>query len=221
MRRTEVGDITRTDVIEADIVGSKERVLGAILGFSVKVLPDAEEEARVRNVPIFTAPVLYEVLEEYERWKQEEIEKERRATLASLTLPGVIEVLPGFVFRRSNPAIFGVRVIHGVIRPKVKLINKDGKTVGPIHQIQDRGESIPEARSPREVAISIQRAAVGRGFDEGDKLYVDVPFRDAKIIVDKFWDELDESTKSALLELAELKLRLGETSWLYIRSKRL
>lgn len=220
VRKTEVGDVTRTDVIEADIVGDKERVLGAILGFNVKVLPDAKEEARVRNVPIFIAPILYEVFERYERWKEEEIEKEKRATLATLTLPGVVEVLPGFVFRRSNPAIFGVRVIHGVIRPKVKLINKEGRTIGPIHQIQDRGESIPEAKSPREVAISIQKAAVGRGFDEGDKLYVDVPFRDAKIIADRFWGELDESTKKALLELAELKLKLGETPWLYIKGKR-
>lgn len=45
-----------------------EPLYGAILGFNVKILPDAEEEAAVKGVQIFRERVVYRLLENYLAW---------------------------------------------------------------------------------------------------------------------------------------------------------
>ena len=95
--------------------------------------------------------------------------------LEELIFPGKFEILPGYVFRQSNPAVVGVKVIAGRISAKSTLINPDNLKVGTIQQIQDKGETIPTALIGAEVAVSIRGATVGRQIDEGDVLYIDLP----------------------------------------------
>jgi translation initiation factor 5B len=79
------------------------------------------------------------------------------------------------VFRRSNPAIVGVKVLAGTIKPGVVLV-KDGREVGKIMQIQKTGQAVSQATAGDEVAISIQGdIIIGRQVKEGDILYVYVP----------------------------------------------
>ena len=45
VRSADIGDISKRDVIEASVVKQREPLVGAILAFGVKTLPDAEIEA--------------------------------------------------------------------------------------------------------------------------------------------------------------------------------
>jgi len=204
IRLADVGDISKRDVTEASIVKNRNPLYGAILAFHVRVLPDAEEEANSRRIPIFKQSIIYHLIDDYLRWMSNEKEMLLRSEFDRLIKPAKIKVLPGYVFRRAKPAIVGVEVLAGRIRPRVRLVTTDRKEVGEVLQIQDKGESVSEAETGKQVAISIDKPVVGRHFDEGDTLYVMVPEEHAKNLLAKFQDRLSPEELEALNELVTM-----------------
>ncbi len=206
VRVADVGNVSKRDVIEAAVTAKRDRYLGVILAFNVKVLKDAEELAAAEGVPIFTHNVIYRLLEEYEEWVRREREREKMRQLAALVRPGKIRILPGYVFRRSDPIIVGIEVLGGIIRPGYPLMRKDGKRIGEIMQIRDRDKVLQEARAGQEVAISIRgKAMVGRHIDEGDILYTDIPSDHASKLLTKFAGDISDDEKMVLKEIIEIK----------------
>ncbi len=201
VRLADVGDISKRDVTEAIIVKEKEPLYGVILAFNVKVLPDAEEEAKNHGVPIFRHNIIYHLIDEYLKWMRSEKETRERSEFERLIKPAKIKVLPGYIFRRSKPAIVGVEVLAGQIKPKVHLMTSDGKDIGEILQIQFKGETLSYAEMGKQVAISIDKPIVGRHFDEGDILYVLVPEQHAKALLTKFRDRLSIEEIETLNEI--------------------
>ena len=206
VRMADVGDVCRSDVIEASVVKEKDETYGAILAFNVRVLPDAEEEARARGVKLFWSNIIYTLIDEYIRWAKEMRETRLKREFEALVKPGKIRILPGYVFRRSRPAIVGVEVLAGRIRPRYRLIRQDGRDVGQILQIQDKKKAISEAKAGAQVAISIDKAIVGRHIDEGDILYVSVPPEHRRKLLEKFRDRLDPDEVEVLDELEKIAL---------------
>ena len=206
IRYADVGPVAKRDIIEA--VASKEinKFYAVILAFNVKTLPEAEQEARKHGIKIFTHNVIYRLLEDFENWYKEQIEAEKRKELEQLIRPGKIRIIPGYVFRRSNPAIVGVEVLGGVIKPGYPLMREDGKRIGTIMQIQDRGKTVQEARAGMAVAISIRgHVLVGRHIDEGDVLYTDIPEKHAILWQTKYRNELSDDEKMVLKEILKIK----------------
>ncbi len=201
VRLADVGDVSKRDVTEAIIVKEKESLYGVILAFNVKVLPDAEEEAKNHGVPIFRHNIIYHLVDEYLKWMKSEKESRERSEFDGLVKPAKIRVLPGYIFRRSKPAIVGVEVLAGQIKPKVHLMTSDGKDIGEILQIQFKGETLSYAEVGKQVAISIDRSIVGRHFNEGDALYVLVPEQHAKVLLTKFRDKLSVEEIETLNEI--------------------
>jgi translation initiation factor 5B len=66
--------------------------------------------------------------------KKTDIEK---AALEGLIWPAKFRILPGFVFRQTKPAVFGVEVLAGRVRPKVSLLTTDGREIGEIKGIEN------------------------------------------------------------------------------------
>jgi translation initiation factor 5B len=124
-----------------------------------------------------------------------------------LVKPGKIQLLPNYVFRKAKPAIVGVEVLAGRIKPRYELIKEDGSSVGDMMQIQDRGEAVSEANIGMQVAISLNKPTVGRQIHEKDILYVAVPEEQAKALMTKFQDLLTQDELQALSELMEIKRR--------------
>ncbi len=207
IRLADIGDVSKRDVVEAVAVRREEPLYGAILAFNVKVLPDAEREARAERIPIFKGDVIYNLIEDYFKWLEAEKEARERKEFEILVKPGKMEVMEGFVFRRSNPAIFGVRVLAGVIAPNREVINREGEALGRITQIQEEGRPIPQAEEGKEVAASMPRPIMGRHIKEGDILYVDVPEEHVKMLRDRFSSRLTERALETLKELIEIKRR--------------
>ncbi|MBS7624205.1 MAG: translation initiation factor IF-2 [Candidatus Bathyarchaeia archaeon] len=208
IRLADVGDVSKRDVTEAMIVKEKEPLYGVVLAFNVKILPDAEEEAKAHNIPIFWNNVIFHLTDEYLKWMKSMKEERERSEFERLIKPAKIRVLPGYVFRRSRPAIVGIEVLAGRIRPRVRLMTSDGKEIGEILQIQDKGVAIPYAEKGKQVAISIDKPIVGRHFDEGDILYTYVPEEHARLLNTKFKNRLSDDEIETLSEIIAMMRKI-------------
>jgi len=204
IRLADVGDVSKRDITEALVVKEHEPLYGAILAFDVRILPDAEEEAKNRGIPIFQHNIIYHLVDNYLEWMNSERQKRAQQELEKLVRPGKIKILPGYVFRKAKPAIVGIEVLGGQIKPKCTLIREDGEDVGEIMQIQDRGEAISEAKTGMQVAVSMEKPIVGRHINEGDTLYVKVPEQHAKTLLTKFQGNLSPEELETINELVQV-----------------
>jgi len=204
IRLADVGDVSKRDVVEAETVRRKEPTLGVILAFNVGVLPDARSEIEKWGIPTFEAKIIYHLLERYREWERDVRLSQISSQLASLIRPGKIKVLRGYVFRRSKPAIVGVEVLKGRIQPGYPLVNEEGKRVGKILRIQDKGQDVAEAIVGSQVAISMDDGFVGRNIFEDGLLYVDVPQSHKETLLTKFRGELSEEEVELIEELNEV-----------------
>lgn len=178
VRTADIGPVSRKDVVEAS-TASTSATNRAVVAFNVKVAQDAEASARDLGVRIFTGDVIYGLIEEYTHWKEEYERSTDQEKFSRLQTPAVLTVLPGFVFRRSKPAIFGVKVERGILRDGSVLMDSEGDRVGQVQSIRLKDEATKEAKAGDEVSISVPEAVVGRNVREGQVLYVDVPSSDA------------------------------------------
>jgi translation initiation factor 5B len=205
IRVADIGDVSRRDVMEALSVKHEDPFLGVILAFNVKILTDAEKEARDQKIPIFWNDIIYNLMDEYVRWAEEEREAKARKEFDTLVKPGKFEIMEGYIFRRAKPAIFGAKIVSGQINTNVYCLNQEGNRIGRISQIQDSGNAIPKAEEGKEVAVAMPQPIVGRHIKERDLLYVDIPEKHAKLLRTKFANRLTEGANEALQELVALK----------------
>jgi translation initiation factor 5B len=213
IRRADIGDISKKEVKAVSTVYENDPFVGVILAFNVRPLPDAANEAEALGVPIFQSQIIYDLVDQYENWVADKRRKLEEAMLEELIFPGKFEILPGYVFRQSNPAVVGVKVIAGRISAKSHLITPDNRRIGLIQQIQDKGETIPTARIGAEVAVSIRGATVGRQIDEGDILYIDLHEGMVIRLNQEFRDKLTSDEQELLQEFLELKRKHVQPFW--------
>ncbi|MEM0225513.1 MAG: translation initiation factor IF-2 [Thermofilaceae archaeon] len=212
VRYADVGPVVKRDVVEAEIVKNADRFRAVILAFNVKVTEEGEVEAKARGIRIFQSNIIYQLVEEYLKWYESERESEKRAELGRLILPGKIQLLPGYVFRRSDPAIVGVKVLAGRVRRGSPLITREGREVGEVMQIQVQRKPVDEAVKGQEVAVSIRgKVIIGRQVKEGDILYVDVPLEHINKLLEKFAGDLSEEEVALLKSLRAFKLGFLDT----------
>jgi translation initiation factor 5B len=215
IQTADIGHITRRDVLAAHAVKDKDRYLGVILGFNVKVLDDAKKEAAEREVHIFNEKVIYNLVRNYTDWIK--YQKEHADSIMFEEIPPIckIQFLKGFVFRRNDPAVFGAEILIGKLRQKNQVINENGSKVGIIHQIQDKGKNIEEARKGMQVAVSIRGPTIGRQINEGDFFYTDLNSRQAKLLSEKFGHRLNEEEKEIFEFILNIK-RKSDPAYGYI-----
>ena len=215
IQSADIGHITRRDVLAAHAVKDKDRYLGVILGFNVKVLDDAKKEAGERQVPIFNEKVIYNLVRNYTDWVK--YQQEHADSIMFEEIPPIckLQFLKGFVFRRNDPAVFGAEILIGKLRQKNHVINENGGKVGIIHQIQDKGKNIEEARKGMQVAVSIRGPTIGRQINEGDFFYTDLNSRQAKLLIEKFAHRLNEEEKEIFEFILNIK-RKSDPAYGYI-----
>ncbi|MDV3243598.1 MAG: translation initiation factor IF-2 [Nitrososphaerales archaeon] len=203
VREGDIGDISRNDIVNAAVVGDHDPYLAAILAFDSKVLPDAKESAA--EIPIFTSKVIYEVIDSYVDWAAKKRSEDERAALSNITPPCKLRAIPGDFFRNKDPAVFGVEILAGKLRPKVKLMDRDGRELGTVEQIQDKGKAIPEAKLGDKVAISVRGPTLGRSIKENDVLFSQPRSHEVKLLRSKFLAALSEDELQALEEIVRVK----------------
>lgn len=209
----DVGPIKKEDVMNANLVKILDPYSAAVLGFNVAILPDAKEQAITDNIRIFTNNVIYRLLEDYIEYAEIRKAEETAKGLSELILPAKLKMIPDFIFRNSDPAVFGVHVEAGTLYPKVTLITADGKKARRVHQIQDKGKTLEKAAKDSEVAISIRGIEIGRDIDKDETLFVNVPESHVRQLMGKFLDELTVDQKQALREYIILQRSIQHPWW--------
>lgn len=192
IKSTDLGNITRKDILSASAVGEKDRYLGVVLGFNVKVFEDAEKEAFERKIKIFNEKIIYNLVRSYSEWVTYEKVHEDSIVFNEIAPICKFQFLKGYVFRRNNPAVFGAEILIGKLKQKTSVINEKGKKIGIIHQIQNEGKNLEVATKGTQVALSIKEPTVGRQINEGDVFYTDLNSREARLLLERFSDRLSE-----------------------------
>jgi translation initiation factor 5B len=201
----DIGPVTRRDVVEALAVKEHDRHLGVVIAFNVKTLQDAQEEAEANHIRIFQDQVIYSLLDNYLNWVREDTANEEDAIFQEITPICKFTFLKGYIFRKSNPAVFGVRVDVGSLKQKVHVMNVNGRRIGNVHQIQDNGKNVDVAKKGQEVAISIQNVTIGRQISEEEVFYSMPNSNEAKLLLKQFLHKLNPEEQSTLKEIVEIQ----------------
>jgi translation initiation factor 5B len=209
----DVGPIKKEDIINANIVKQLDPYSATVLGFNVPILPEANEQAIKDNIRIFTNNVIYRLLEDYIEYAETRKAEDTAKGLSELILPAKIKMFPEFIFRNSDPAVFGVYVEAGTLYPKVQLITDKGKRVRRVHQIQNKGQTLDKAPKDSEVAISIRGIEIGRDLEKDETLFVFIPESHVRQLMGRFIDELTTDQKQALREFVTLMRKTTHPWW--------
>jgi translation initiation factor 5B len=197
IKKAEVGSVTKQDIIE--LCPLKDELKKVVLAFNVGVLPDAEAMSRDLKVKIFKNNIIYRLIEDYQKWCSERKERRELEKLEKVVRPCKFRILPGFVFRKRKPAVFGVEVLAGVVKPNTPMKKEGGKDVGKIKNVEKEGKIIPFAKTGDKVAVSMEEPTVGRQINEGEIL-MSVITRSNMESLREIWDRLQDDEKQLLKE---------------------
>jgi len=211
--RASVGPVSRHDVIEVST--AKDPLRSVILAFNTPVLPDALDiltESPIGNVQLFEGVVIYHLIDDYLEWEDRKRQEMDRQKFEKIVMPAKFTLLPDCVFRQSNPAVVGVRILGGKLQAGVALIHPDDRKAGRIKMMKEGKETQTEALEGAEVAVSIEGMTVGRQINVGDVLYVDIPEKHVKVLEKEMLSHLNTSSQEVLEEFTSMK-RKGDPFW--------
>jgi len=206
-----IGPINKSDVSAALPNVSKAPLVAFVLGFNVLIDEDAKQTAEKEGVGIINEKVIYHIIEKLESAILEKRTKLESAALEGLTWPAKFRILPGFVFRQTKPAVFGVEVLAGKLKPKVSLLTMDGREIGEVKNIENEGQKVIELPVGQRSAISVDGITIGRQVKEGDTLFVAVDEDSFRRLKAKK-ELLTKSEVDCLKEIAEIR-RIQKPTW--------
>src|SRR3989344_3179328 len=138
-----------------------------------------------------------------------EIKIVEEEAINSVPKPCKFRIIPGYVFRNSNPVVVGVEVISGTLVKGMKIM-KNGENISEVKGIQKDGKNLDKSGKGSEVASSLAGITLGRQVDEGDILYSglsETEFRELK----KLKNFLNEDEVSLLKEIASVYRKKNQT----------
>lgn len=215
IQSADIGNITRRDVLAASAVKEKDRYIGVILGFNVKVLEEAERESIERDVKIFNEKIIYNLVRSYNDWAAYQREHADSILFGEISPICKFQFLKGYVFRRNSPAVFGAEILAGRLKQKIPIMNEQGRRIGTVHQIQEAGKNLSDASLGMQVAVSMKEPVIGRNINEGDIFYTDLSSREAKLLVESFLDRLNPEEQE-VFQFILSKKRESDPSFGYI-----
>ncbi|MDD1677002.1 MAG: translation initiation factor IF-2 [Methanomicrobiales archaeon] len=204
--KAEVGPVSRHDLVAIATV--KNPFHSALLCFNTPMLPDAVEilkDPAYGHLKVFSSGVIYQLIDDYVAWRDGKKRELEAKQFEQVVLPAKITLLPDCVFRQSNPVVVGVRILGGKLRADLDLVDQQGKRIGHLKTIQQRGENIPEADAGAEIAVSIEGPTVGRQINVHDILYVDIPERHVKVLEHEMLSHLNISMQEILAEFTTMR----------------
>ncbi len=205
-----IGNINKADFSNAKANLEIDELDAIILGFNVSTNEDAKELlTENKSIKVIVDEVVYKLIDnivEFRNTRRKEIEKAKLMELATLCK---LKILHQYVFRNSNPAVFGVKVEAGKLTPTTNFMNEENEDVGRIKNIQENKESVQEASEGMEVAISIPGVNFERELKDRQFLYSNIGEKQFKAFK-KNRELLSGSEMKILSEIAEIKRKKKE-----------
>jgi translation initiation factor 5B len=203
--KADIGSVTRRDVMQAKAIKDKDRHLGVILAFNIKVFDDAKIECDESHIRVFEDKIIYSLIDTYSQWVDDDKSDIENSIFKEFTPICKFTFLKGYTFRNNNPAVFGIRVDVGTLRQKTSFTNKSGKKIGNIHSLEADGKTVKEVKMGEEVACSVQNVTIGRQVNEEDVFYtLPTPF-EAKQLLKKYAHKLSSEELQTLNEIVRIQ----------------
>jgi len=207
VKKASIGNISKKDVSDASISYEQDPLHAAILGFNIEIPPYIKE----KNVKILTNNIIYKLIEDFEKYQQEEKKRLEGKKIEFLVRPCKLQIMKGYIFRQNNPAVVGMDILAGNLKVGAPLMKSDGIAMTEAKSIQHDKETIEEAEKGKQVAVSLPKVTVGRQINEGDILYSAVPEEDFKKLKE-LKKYLSEEEKEILKEIAQI-MRAKNPVW--------
>ena len=201
VKKAAVGDVTRKDVSDAATAGGLSAV---VLGFNVRT-PSNEA-----GVKIITGNVIYSLIEDLNAWMDREKSRLEKDSLGSITRPCKVQLLKGYVFRQSNPAIAGTEILLGRLETGTPLM-KEKAAITTAGEMQHDKKNVAEAEKGQQVAVSYDKVIMGRQLNEGDVLYSCIREEEYKALKG-LKQYLSDDEKKVLREIAAM-MRKNNPLW--------
>ena len=205
--KKEIGRVTKRDVLDAYTMKASDPYGGIVLAFNVPLDDEAKAESEATGIRVINSNIIYKIIDDYKEWAANEKKADKEAIEKSLVFPGKLQVLPNSCFRISHPAVFGIRILKGRLRPSWQLMNQHGEIVGRVKEMQDNAISLKEAKVGESVAISIEDITFGRQVKENETLYTFMNDENERALMYKFTDLLDNESRDLLDEISAIKAK--------------
>ena len=199
-----LGNVAKKDISQVESMKEKDQFYGVLLGFNVSVPADIAEYVKTKNLKVFVHPVIYQTIEEYEKYADTLKKEIELKELSQLVRPCKFALLKGYTFRQSNPAIMGVEIEIGKIKSGDPIMNLEGKRITSVKSLEEGQESLTAAEQGKQVAMAMDGVMVGRQINEGDFLYTDIPEEDFRKLKE-LKKYLSRTEIEVLKEIAEIK----------------
>ena len=205
VKKASIGNISKKDISDAEINFENNPLQSAILGFNVEIMHEVKVH---QNVKVLCHNIIYKLIEDFEKWQQDEQRKLESKEIEYLYRPCKIQIMKGYVFRQNNPAIVGVDVLAGILKVDTPLMKKDGIPITEAKSIQQEQENIDKAEKGKQAAVSLPNVTVGRQIHEEDILYSSIPEEQFKKLKE-FKKYLTHEEISILKEIAEIMRKIN------------
>ena len=199
IKKASIGDITKKDISDAEANFEKDHLKSVILGFNI-----SSDISNTGNVKVITNSIIYKLIEDFEKWQEDEKKRVESEQLDKLATPCKFEIMKGYVFRQNNPAVVGVDVLGGTIKVGTPLMKEDGKQITEVKSLQLDQDNIEKAETGKQVALSMDGVTIGRQINEGETIYSAIPEDDFRKLKD-LKKYLSEEEKKILKEIAIIK----------------
>lgn len=171
IKRATIGNITKKDVMDATACGIKNPATGVIIAFNSCMDPDAQEATEETGIKIFENKVIYQLIEDFEKWYTAKIKQAESDGLESLQRPCKIQIMPNHIFRKNNPAVVGADILSGILKTGTRLMNKEGKQVTYVKSMEFEKKNVQTIEAGKQLAISLPDITIGRQVSDGEILY--------------------------------------------------
>ena len=206
-----IGKINKKDLISAETNFREDPLNAIILGFNVEEDDEVKDLIKESKIKVLKNEVIYRLIEDLIEFQKEKENEIKRKKLTKLTSVCKLKILPQYVFRNSNPAVFGVLVESGKLRPGANLIDNEGKEISKVKNIQEQNKSVKEATKGSEIAISLPGIMFDRVLAETNNLYSNLSEKQFKQFKDNK-DLLTADEIQALQKIAQIK-RKEKPTW--------
>ncbi|MBI2549790.1 translation initiation factor IF-2 [Candidatus Woesearchaeota archaeon] len=211
VKSASIGGISRKDIADAESNLESDPLNSAILGFNVALSKEIEGSVPP-SVKVITGNIIYSIEDEFLEWQKGERQRLESKSLEKLTKPCRIQILRGYTFRQSNPAIVGVEVLAGTVAVGTNLMkataaaDEVGKPITSVKEIQLEKENVTTAGKGKQVAVSLEKVIVSRQINEGDILLSFIPEEDFRRLKE-LKQYLSPDEVDVLREISELMRR--------------
>lgn len=203
-----LGKLKKKDVIR--IASMPDKRYRVVLSFEVDIKRELGEFAESQGVKIYTAQIIYHLLDKYKKHSEEITQNDKNAHSADAIFPCSFRILPNCVFNSRSPLVLGVEVEKGTLKigTPVCVFKGDNMTrIGIVTSIEEKKKSINKANRGQQVAIKIETAKddaprmFQRHFDMDDTFYSIVTRQSIDVIKEYFKDELEQEHLELLFYL--------------------